>query len=81
MREVIAMRDRFADFFKRGRFIDTEGFAFEGKESVARGFLAEDGRLGVVVWNYADEPQEVSVSAKGRKLQGVYAPGKTEPVR
>ena len=81
MREVIAMRDRFADFFKRGRFIDTEGFCFEGKDSVARGFLAKDGRLGVVVWNYGDEPQAVSVSAEGRELLGVFAPGETEPVK
>jgi hypothetical protein len=80
LREVIAMRDRFADFFKRGRFIDTEGFCFEGANFVARGFLAQDGRLGVVVWNYSGKPQAVSVSAKGRQLLGVFAPGETEPV-
>ena len=70
----------FADFFKRGRFIDTEDFCFEGEDSVARGFLAKDGRLGVVVWNYGEEPQAVIVSAEGRKLLGVNAPGETEPV-
>ncbi len=74
------MRDRFADFFKRGRFIDTEGFVFEGQDSVARGFLAQDGRLGIVVWNHGDKPQAVSVSAQGRNFLGVFAPGETEPV-
>ena len=80
LRDVIAMRDRFADFFKRGRFIDTEGFCFKGTDSVARGFLANDGRLGVVVWNYSDKPQTVSVSAERRKLLGVFVPGEPQPV-
>ncbi|NLX97849.1 MAG: hypothetical protein GXY83_16925 [Rhodopirellula sp.] len=80
LREVIAMRDRFADFFKRGRFIDTEGFVFEGQDSVARGFLAQDGRLGIVVWNHGDKPQAVSVSAQGRNFLGVFTSGETEPV-
>ena len=79
LREVVAMRDRFADFFKRGRFIDTEGFSFDGVDSVARGFLADDGRLGIVVWNYGDKPQAVNVSAEGRKLLGAFAPGESEP--
>lgn len=81
MRDVIAMRDRFAEFFKRGRFIDTEGFCFVGNDSVARGFLAEDGRLGVVVWNYGDKPQTVTISAVDRKLLGVFAPGEIKPAR
>lgn len=80
MREVVTMRDRFADFFKRGRFIDTEGFCFEGDNSVARGFLAQDGRLGVVVWNYGRTPQVVSICAEGRRLLGVFAPAEAEPV-
>ena len=80
MRDVIAMRDRFGDFFKRGRFIDIEGFCFRGTDSVARGFLANDGRLGVVVWNHSEKPQNVTISAAGRKLLGVFAPGETTPV-
>jgi hypothetical protein len=52
----------------------------EGKDSVARGFLAADGRVGVVVRNYSDKPHAVRVSAEGCKHLGVYAPGETEPV-
>ncbi|MDA3926098.1 MAG: DUF6259 domain-containing protein [Kiritimatiellae bacterium] len=81
MREVIAMRNQFADFLKRGRFVDIEGFTFKGDNCVAHAFRAEDGRLGVVVWNYSDKAQAVKISAAGRNLFGVYAPGNTEPVK
>ena len=79
MRDVIAMREHFADFLKRGRFIDTEGFAFKGEGCAARGFLAKDGRLGVVVWNYSDKSETVEISAAGRKHLGTFAPGETKP--
>ena len=75
------MRNQFADFLKRGRFVDTEGFSFKGDHCVAHAFLAEDGRLGVVVWNYSDKPEAVKVTAKERKLLGVYVPGSTEPLK
>ncbi|MDA3924113.1 MAG: DUF6259 domain-containing protein [Kiritimatiellae bacterium] len=81
MRDVIAMRNQFADFLKNGRFIDVEGITFEGNNSVAHGFLAEDGRLGVVVWNYGDKPETVKLSAAGRKLLGEYVPGETKALK
>jgi hypothetical protein len=81
MRDVIAMRNQFADFLKRGRFVDTEGFSFKGDHCAAHAFLAEDGRLGVVVWNYSGKPEAVEVAARERELIGAYTPGAPGSVR
>ena len=81
MREVIALRNQFAEFLKVGRFVDVEGISFEGSNCVANGYLAEDGRLGVVVWNYSDKPESVKLSAAGRKLLGEYVPGESKAAK
>ena len=80
MRDVIELERRFKEFLWHGRFIDTEGITLEGEKCAAKGFLANDGRLGVVVWSYGVAPQTATISVDGFQLKNAFEPGSTEPV-
>ena len=66
------------EFFRFGRFIDSEGIEVSGKDIYATGFL-NGKRLGVVVWNKNEtEKREYSISVPGYRLVNATGPEKGE---
>ncbi|MHA4846719.1 DUF6259 domain-containing protein [Flavitalea antarctica] len=61
--ELVAFENRYAEFFRMGKFVDEEGFIVTGKDIVAKGFVNKD-RLGIVIWNKnenKEQPFKISV--------------------
>ena len=79
-RALTAFERRHAKYLWQGSFIDNEGIEFAGKNSGANGFLAADGSLGVLVWNYGEEPEAVKVAVPGFRLEAVFEPEKADAV-
>ncbi len=81
-----AMRDyqkQLADFqnqhkalLRTGRYMDTEGFDFQGSHDLAMAKAFVSGKkTGIVVWNISeDTPLEYSVSVRGRKAASLHTP-------
>jgi hypothetical protein len=79
MRQVAAFRTRHGDLLLRGRFIDVDGVVVEDASVVAKAFQSHD-RIGVILWNPADQPQSAKVTVAGHAFTAAYAPGASEAV-
>lgn len=75
LREVVDFQRRHAGLLWEGRFVDTEGFDFQGERLIAKGF-ARDNELGVVVWNPTDKPASFVVKAAKGRLAAAAEPGR-----
>ncbi|MGM9743298.1 MAG: DUF6259 domain-containing protein [Candidatus Cryptobacteroides sp.] len=67
---------RHKDLLRLGRFMDTQGFTFNGSHELcmAKAFVSGD-RTGVVVWNISsDKPLEYEVSVPGKTLVAAESP-------
>lgn len=51
MKQLIQLRQQYKKYFNYGKFVDQDGFTVEGTGMTQRGYLAEDGSLGIAVWN------------------------------
>ena len=78
LKQIIGFQRANAEFFWRGRYTDSEGFLFQGKDLVAKGFAAGGGRFGVVVWNPLEKPARFTVSVPGAELVSASEPGKQQ---
>ncbi|QYY35227.1 DUF6259 domain-containing protein [Ruficoccus sp. ZRK36] len=65
MASLIGFCKRNTDILYRGRFLSDLGFALHTQELRARAFLAEDGRLGIVLWNPTDKPLTPALTVPG----------------
>ena len=54
IKKLIELRKNYTKYFNYGKFIDQDGFTVEGSGMTQRGYLAEDGSLGIAVWNNSD---------------------------
>ena len=54
MKKLIELRKNYTKYFNYGKFVDQDGFTVEGSGMTQRGYLAEDGSLGIAVWNNGD---------------------------
>ncbi|MBU4460343.1 MAG: hypothetical protein KJ579_07235 [Verrucomicrobia bacterium] len=73
LRQMVDFMRVHADLFWRGRFVDTEGFAFRGEGLVAKGFAAGD-RLGVLVWNPGAKDAPFTLDVPGAALVSASDP-------
>jgi hypothetical protein len=73
LRQMVDFMRSNADLFWRGRFVDTEGFAFRGEGLVAKGFAAGD-RLGVLVWNPGAKDAPFTLDVPGAALASASDP-------
>ena len=55
MKTLVALREKYADYFFEGRFADEEGFASSGDAFRHKAYRAADGRLGVALWNISGQ--------------------------
>ena len=62
MKELIALRQQHSKFFHYGKFVDEDGFHCDKKVFTQKAYLAEDGSLGVAVWNSSDQADTVTYS-------------------
>ena len=75
LRSAAEFQKRHADFLMTGRFMDSQGFTFEGDKSVmAKGF-ANGSSFGVLVWNTGAAPAAVRVAVPGAELVSAFEPG------
>ncbi len=51
MKKAIELRKSYPQYFKEGKFVDTDFFRTEGDVMRSKAYLSPDGRLGVAVWN------------------------------
>ena len=72
MREVISLRKKYSKFFHYGKFVDEDGFTCDKNIFMNKGYVAEDGTLGVAVWNWSDHTDTVTYTNT--------ATGKTESI-
>lgn len=73
---VIEFENKHERFFRRGKFISSEGITCKGDDVEAKGFLAGD-QLGVVVWNKNPAEERVfDVTVQGYRLTEAYQPEK-----
>ncbi|HNX33894.1 MAG TPA: DUF6259 domain-containing protein [Kiritimatiellia bacterium] len=75
LKQVIGFQRANADCFWRGRYTDSEGFTLQGEDLVAKGFEADGGRFGVVVWNPFDKTARFTVSVPEARLISAAEPG------
>ena len=61
LKEINALREKYADTLLRGRFVDEDGFKWDNPVIKAKAFDGEQGKAAVVLWNPTDEPQSVRV--------------------
>jgi hypothetical protein len=76
LRQVIGFQRANADFFWRGRYTDSAGFTLQGEDLVAKGFEADGGRFGVVVWNPFGKTARFTVTVPGGDLVSAAEPGR-----
>ena len=62
MKELIALRQQHSKFFHYGKFVDEDGFRCDKKVFTQKAYLAEDGSLGVAVWNSSNQADTVTYS-------------------
>jgi len=60
MKTVIALRKQHSKFFHYGKFVDEDGFTATGKTFTQKAYRAEDGSLGIAVWNSSDKADTVT---------------------
>lgn len=60
MKTIIALRQKYSKFFHYGKFVDEDGFECDKKVFVQKAYLAEDGSLGIAVWNSSDKEDSVT---------------------
>ena len=65
MKAISDFQHRNADLLLEGRFVDTDGFTFAGKECLAKRFTGPKGS-GVLVWNIGKKPVAVTVDGLGK---------------
>jgi hypothetical protein len=58
---LIAFQQRYAEFFRHGRFLGNQGFACDNTTVQANAFAGADGKLAVCVWNPTELPQPCTV--------------------
>ena len=63
MKKLIGIRQKYEKYFHFGRFVDTDGFTLSGDTAgiVAKSYAADDGTLGVALWNSAKVEREFMV--------------------
>ena len=63
MKKLLAIRQKYEKYFHFGRFVDTDGFTLSGDTAgiVAKSYAADDGTLGVALWNSAKVEREFTV--------------------
>lgn len=54
VKKLVALRKQYAKYFAYGTFVDEDGFTVTGAPFRQKAYLAEDGSLGVAVWNCTD---------------------------
>jgi hypothetical protein len=75
---LIEFENRNSEFFRRGRFIDSDGIDYSGEDMIVTGFQ-NGNKLGVVVWNKNEnEKRQCSVMVNGYQLRGASEPGMIE---
>lgn len=67
--EVNRMLDEHKDTLLLGSFRDQDGFAIDNSLVKAKSFESKEGHLEVVVWNPADEDQQVTVELADRTVR------------
>lgn len=67
LRYINQVRETYADYLLKGRFVDNEGFTVNAEEKtvIAKGYRTEDGRLAVAYWNTAGETVEAEFTKDG----------------
>lgn len=73
MKAVAAFQKRHAELLMTGRFTDTEGFVFEGKGIVAKGYSSAK-TFGVILWNATERTAAFTLSVPGGVLVGAEEP-------
>jgi hypothetical protein len=72
---LIEFENQNSDFFRRGKFIGSEGIDFSGEDILVTGFQ-NGNKLGVVVWNKSEtEKRQCSVMVSDYQLKGASEPG------
>jgi len=66
MKKIIDIRNDNAPFLHGGRFNDNQGFTVSGETDnvIVKSYLAEDGRLGMAVWNAADKVRRFTIQTE-----------------
>jgi hypothetical protein len=69
-------QDLHKDLLKTGRFMDTQGFHFQGSHNLAMAKSFISGKkTGVVVWNISeDTPLDYFVSVRGKNAVSLHTP-------
>ena len=73
LKQVIEFQRANADVLWRGRFTDDQGFTFQGRDLVAKGYVAGD-RLAVLVWNPGDKPAAFTLRVPNAELVSASEP-------
>jgi len=75
LKRLIEFQRANAGLLWRGRFVDDQGFTFQGPGLVAKGFAAGD-RLGVVVWNPGARAAAFTLAVSNADLVSAAEPEK-----
>jgi hypothetical protein len=76
LRTMIDFQRAHADLLWSGRFVGDAGFSLVGPTTLmAKGFVAGE-RLGVVVWNTAQAPAAITLTAPGYRFAAAWEPEK-----
>ena len=67
MKAVSDFQHENADLLLEGRFVDTDGFTFTGKDCLAKRFIGAKGS-GVLVWNMSAKSATVTVEGLGEPV-------------
>lgn len=62
LKQINTLREEHADTLLEGRFVDEEGFKKDNGQVKAKGYLGQDGKLAVALWNPTLEEQNITVS-------------------
>lgn len=73
MHTLLGFERNFQHILWDGNFIDTDGIAVEGEGIKAKGYKNGD-QIGVLVWNYTNEPQNAKVKVEGYSLKETHEP-------
>jgi len=76
LKQVADFQRRHRNFLLRGRFLDNVGVELGGdsKSVAATRWLADDGRVAVLVWNASSEPRHLELKVDGVKWASAVLP-------
>ena len=63
LKEIIELRKKYSKYFIDGLFVDEDGFLKSQDAFRQKAYRAEDGSIGIAVWNWSDKMDTVTYTS------------------